>query len=112
MPSQNLNVCLGGGQLDLVVYASEVEGHIPKIWIRLARNVTAALHNTGLRGVLMFIGASKLRGEVESGATAAQFGPVGSVVFGGFGTVLIAAGWFNLLPALAKRDQMELTVAA
>lgn len=48
--SQKLNVCQGGCQLNLVVHATEVIGHIPKLWIRLTRNVPAALHNTGLRG--------------------------------------------------------------
>ena len=55
----------------------------------------------------MFIGASNQLGEFESGATAALFGAVGSVVLGGAGTVLIAAGWLKLFPALAKRDRME-----
>lgn len=60
----------------------------------------------------MFIGASNQLGEFESGATAALFGAVGSVVIGGVGTVLIAAGWFRLFPALARRDRMGPTVAA
>jgi MFS family permease len=55
----------------------------------------------------MFIGASNQLGEFESGATAALFGAVGSVVFGGVGTVLIAATWFKLFPTLARRDRME-----
>jgi hypothetical protein len=56
----------------------------------------------------MFIGASNQLGEFESGATAALFGAVGSVVLGGVGTVMIAAGWLGLFPALARRDRMEL----
>ena len=55
----------------------------------------------------MFIGASNQLGEFESGATAALFGAVGSVVVGGVGTLLIAAGWLKLFPALADRDRME-----
>jgi MFS family permease len=54
----------------------------------------------------IFIGASNQLGEFESGATAALFGPVGSVVFGGLGTLLIAATWLRLFPALAQRDRM------
>jgi len=54
----------------------------------------------------IFIGASNQLGEFESGATAALFGPVGSVVIGGVGTLLIAAGWVRLFPALARRDRM------
>jgi predicted MFS family arabinose efflux permease len=55
----------------------------------------------------IFIGASNQLGEFESGATAALFGPVGSVVSGGIGTLLIAATWFKLFPALARRDRLE-----
>lgn len=55
----------------------------------------------------IFIGASNQLGEFESGATASLFGTVSSVVLGGIGTVLIAAGWFRLFPALARRDRME-----
>lgn len=54
----------------------------------------------------IFIGASNQLGEFESGATAALFGPVGSVVMGGVGTLLVAATWTRLFPALAKRDRM------
>lgn len=54
----------------------------------------------------IFIGASNQLGEFESGATAALMGPVGSVVFGGAGTLLVAALWFRFFPALARRDHM------
>ena len=54
----------------------------------------------------IFIGASNQLGEFESGATAALFGAVGSVVLGGIGTLAVAAGWFRLFPALAQRDRM------
>lgn len=54
----------------------------------------------------IFIGASNQLGEFESGATAALFGPVGSVVMGGVGTLLVAATWIRLFPALARRDRM------
>jgi len=55
----------------------------------------------------VFIGASNQLGEFESGATAAMLGPVGSVVVGGVGTVLIALSWFKLFPALARRDNLS-----
>ena len=54
----------------------------------------------------IFIGASNQLGEFESGATAALFGAVGSVVLGGVGTLAVAAGWFRLFPARARRDRM------
>ena len=55
----------------------------------------------------IFICASNQLGEFESGATAALWGPVGSVVVGGVGTVLIAAAWLRLFPALARRDRLN-----
>lgn len=54
----------------------------------------------------VFIGASNQLGEFESGATAAWLGPVGSVVLGGLGTVLVAGWWWRLFPALARRDRL------
>jgi len=54
----------------------------------------------------IFIGASNQLGEFESGATAALLGPVGSVVLGGVGTVLVALGWVRLFPTLAQRDRI------
>ncbi len=54
----------------------------------------------------VFIGASNQLGEFESGATAALLGPVGSVVLGGLGTLLVAGLWLRLFPALAQRDAL------
>lgn len=54
----------------------------------------------------VFIGASNQLGEFESGATAAWFGPVASVVAGGIGTMLIVLTWIRLFPALARRDRL------
>ena len=55
----------------------------------------------------MFIGASNQLGEFESGAVAAWLGPVASVVLGGVGTMLVAAGWLRLFPGLAQRDRLH-----
>ncbi len=54
----------------------------------------------------VFIGASNQLGEFESGATAAALGPVGSVLLGGVGTIIVAALWLRLFPALAQRDEL------
>ena len=54
----------------------------------------------------VFIGASNQLGEFESGSTAALMGPLGSVVAGGIGTLLVAALWLKWFPALAQRDCM------
>jgi MFS family permease len=55
----------------------------------------------------IFIGASNQLGEFESGATAAVLGPVGSVVLGGLGTLLVAGLWLRWFPSLAKRDRLH-----
>lgn len=54
----------------------------------------------------VFIGASNQLGEFESGATAAWLGPVGSVVAGGIGTLVVAALWLKWFPSLAQRDRL------
>jgi len=60
----------------------------------------------------IFIGASNQLGEFESGATAALLGPVGSVVVGGVGTMLVALAWFRLFPSLARRDRLVVAAPA
>jgi MFS family permease len=54
----------------------------------------------------LFIGGSNQLGEFESGATAAMWGPVGSVVFGGLATVGVALATLKIFPDLANRDRM------
>ncbi|MBC7728789.1 MAG: MFS transporter, partial [Microbacteriaceae bacterium] len=54
----------------------------------------------------VFIGASNQLGEFESGATAALFGPVASVVVGGIGTVAVVLVWARWFPALARHDRL------
>ena len=54
----------------------------------------------------VFIGASNQLGEFESGVTAAWLGPVGSVVLGGVGTLVVAIAWWRLFPSLAQRDRL------
>ena len=54
----------------------------------------------------LFIGASNQLGEFESGATAALLGPVGSVVLGGVGVLVVAGLWPRLFPALSRRDAL------
>ena len=54
----------------------------------------------------IFIGASNELGEFESGATAAILGPVGSVVVGSLGTVLVVVAWAKKFPSLIRRDRL------
>ena len=55
----------------------------------------------------VFIGASNQLGEFESGVTAALLGPVGAVLLGGFGTLVVVAAWMRLFPALSGRDRLH-----
>ncbi|WP_061151656.1 MFS transporter [Caballeronia arvi] len=55
----------------------------------------------------LFIGASNQLGEFESGVSATALGVVGSVVVGGFATVLISAAWSRLFKPLARRDALH-----
>ncbi|MFL6627283.1 MAG: MFS transporter [Vitreoscilla sp.] len=54
----------------------------------------------------IFIGASNQLGEFESGATAALFGPVGAVVAGGVGTLLVVGLWMRWFPQLRHRSSL------
>ena len=54
-----------------------------------------------------FIGASNQLGEFRAGAVAAWLGPVGSVVVGAIGTLVVVALWVRLFPGLARRDRMQ-----
>jgi MFS family permease len=60
----------------------------------------------------IFIGASNQLGEFESGATAAWWGTVPSVVVGGLGTLAIVVVWMRLFPDLARREKLTAPNAA
>jgi MFS family permease len=53
-----------------------------------------------------FIGASNQLGEFRAGAIAAWLGPVGSVVVGAVGTLVVVALWMRLFPSLVRRDRL------
>jgi len=54
----------------------------------------------------VFISTSNQLGEFRAGATAAWLGPVGSVVLGGVGTLIVVALWMRLFPPLSRRDRL------
>ncbi|MDQ8021725.1 MAG: MFS transporter [Moraxellaceae bacterium] len=60
----------------------------------------------------IFIGASNQLGEFESGATAAWWGVVPSVVVGGLGTLAVVAIWMKLFPDLTRREKLVSTPPA
>ena len=53
-----------------------------------------------------FIQASNQLGEFRAGALAALVGPVGSVIAGAVGTLLVVALWMRFFPMLVHRDRM------
>ena len=55
----------------------------------------------------LFISASNELGEFESGLAARFLGAVGSVVFGGAGSLAVTALWAWAFPALRKADRLE-----
>lgn len=54
----------------------------------------------------IFVGASNEFGQFESGITAQWFGTVPAVVFGGIGTIIVAALWAWRFPMLRKIDEL------
>ena len=54
----------------------------------------------------VFISTSNQLGEFRAGATAEWLGTVGSVLFGGIGTLLVVCAWARLFPALRQRDRL------
>jgi MFS family permease len=54
----------------------------------------------------MFIGISNELGTFESGVTAALLGPVGAVVFGGVGTLVVVTVVIRTFPALVKLERL------
>jgi hypothetical protein len=55
---------------------------------------------------MLFIGASSELGAFESGVAAALLGTVPAVVLGGAGTLLVAAIWMGVFPALRRADRL------
>ncbi len=53
----------------------------------------------------VFIGASNELGEFESGVTAAWFGLVPAILFGGAATLVVTGTWAKLFPALSTMDR-------
>jgi MFS family permease len=98
--------------LGLSILALAVTGAADSVSVVIRTTVTQLETPDVLRGRVsavnaIFIGASNQLGEFESGAAAALLGPVGAVVLGGVGTVLVALSWTRLFPELAGRDQLK-----
>ncbi len=55
----------------------------------------------------VFVGASNELGEFRAGMMGAWIGPVGAVVFGGIGSIFVAAIWAWQFPALRKTRSLD-----
>jgi hypothetical protein len=55
----------------------------------------------------LFVGASNTLGDFEAGVTAAWFGTVPAVLFGGIGSVLVALLWMRLFPELTEIETLD-----
>ncbi len=99
------------GKLWLSMAALVVSGAADMISVVIRQTLVQLATPDEMRGRVsaassVFIGASNQLGEFESGATAALFGPVASVVGGGLGTALVVVAWVFLFPALAQHDRL------
>jgi MFS family permease len=56
---------------------------------------------------MVFVGASNELGELESGMTAAWFGTVPSVIFGGLAACVVVATYTILFPGLRRVDRLD-----
>ncbi|MGB5871537.1 MAG: MFS transporter [Albidovulum sp.] len=55
----------------------------------------------------LFISGSNELGEFESGVAARILGPVGAVVFGGIGTIVVTGLWAKWFPDLRRADRLD-----
>ena len=55
----------------------------------------------------VFIGASNELGEFRAGMVAWKLGAVTAVVVGGVGTMIVAAAWARMFPALRTARKLE-----
>jgi hypothetical protein len=56
---------------------------------------------------MLFIGASNELGEFESGLTAAGMGVIPAILFGGLGSIAVAASWAKIFPDLRRLDRIQ-----
>jgi MFS family permease len=100
----------------LSALALAVSGYVDMYSMNIRQTMAAFATPNLLRGRVnavegVFIGASNELGAFESGAAAALLGAVPAVVAGGVLTMLLAAAWPRLFPALARVDRMEALTA-
>jgi hypothetical protein len=92
--------------------ALAVTGLADMLSVNIRSSTVALATPDALRGrvnavEMVFISASNQLGAFESGAAAALFGTVPSVVLGGAATIAVAAVWNRFFPSLARLDRLD-----
>jgi hypothetical protein len=96
----------------LSLVALAVSGLADMVSVNIRSMTVAFATPDALRGrvnavEMVFVGASNELGAFESGAAAALLGTVPAVVAGGVLTIVVAAIWPWIFPALARVDRLE-----
>lgn len=89
-----------------------ITGAADAISVVIRKTLVQMLTTDAMRGRvsavdMLFISASNELGEFESGVAARFLGPVGAVLFGGIGSVIVGTSWAWLFPSLAKVDRLQ-----
>jgi len=92
--------------------ALALTGMFDNISVVIRSTVTQMITPDAMRGrvssiTFLFISCSNELGEFESGLTARWFGAVGSVLFGGIGTLLVVFGSSVIFPEIGKLGRLQ-----
>lgn len=108
-----LNIVWGASQwLPLTLVALAAAGFVDMFSVNIRSTTVALVTPNELRGrvgavEMVFISASNELGAFESGAVAAVFGAVTTVVAGGIATIGIALASIKVFPSLARMGKLE-----
>jgi MFS family permease len=96
----------------LSMLALALTGMFDNISVVVRQTVMQMITPDAMRGrvssiTFLFISCSNELGELESGLTARWFGAVGSVVFGGIGTLLVVLGSTFVFPEIARLGRLH-----
>ncbi len=96
----------------LSVLALALTGMFDNVSVVVRSTVMQMITPDAMRGrvssiTFLFISCSNELGELESGLTARWMGAVGSVIFGGIGTLLVVLGSTVIFPEIAKLGRLH-----
>jgi len=96
----------------LSMFALALTGMFDNISVVVRQTVMQMITPDAMRGrvsaiTFLFISCSNELGELESGLTARWMGAVGSVIFGGIGTLLVVLGSIVIFPEITKLGRLH-----